>query len=212
MDTKLFTSEQIKKFTDILWKLNRGTCNWYKGYNKNSPDYIPCQHEVFINRSINKWFAGRYLVWYFHEENSPNVVKKYIYITRIYYSYSWDTDKITIYYLDYSHVEKGIQQLYLTHNEMLDLEGEWCENGDKHNMVYEMFKLDIPEREFVFKAFDWDKYPKRGVSKEKAIAKITTTKSFFAQTYHQAYIQKHKWEEKNTTQLYIGELIEVKQK
>ena len=63
--TKLFTIEQVKKFFDILSRLERSSCNWYKGWDKLNPDIFPCQQAVFVKRTIGKWLVNKPLIWYY---------------------------------------------------------------------------------------------------------------------------------------------------
>lgn len=204
--TKLFTTKKVKKYFDILLKLNRNSCNWYKGWNKLNPNSIPCQHEVFIKRTISKWFTGKYFIIY------KNSHKQFIYTSNICFSYGY-TDGIRVCFINYNTMDTDI--ITLKYNDILSLEGEWCKDKSKHNALLELISLNnIPEKEYIFKAYDWSKHPKRVKKGTDPKYLITTTKSFIAKTEHEAYKLKRKFEEQSKEhkgQLMISELIEVKE-
>ncbi|MFA6089900.1 MAG: hypothetical protein WC755_08635, partial [Candidatus Woesearchaeota archaeon] len=51
--------------------------------------------------------------------------------------------------------------------------------NENHLKILSLISMeDVPEKEYVFKAYDFSKYPSRGVSRENALKKIETTISF----------------------------------
>ena len=69
-----------------------------------------------------------------------------------------------------------------------------------------LVNLNIPKKQYVFRTYDFDKYPKRAKSREEALKKISSTITFECVTLHEAYKEKNKSEFKHQ----IAELIEVK--
>lgn len=213
MKTKLFTTEQVKRFFDILFRLQRESCGWYKGYYPNSPDYEPCQQDVFINRTINKWFKGKFVILYEPSKQLNTQYKKYVMISHIRFGYGY-RDDVDVILFDYSRPCELSQSIKIGHNEALSLEGEWCENSNKHNQLLKLTKLDIPEKEFIVKAYDFSKYPKRkkkGVDPEK---EIETTVSIKAKTWHEYYKNKKKFKKQikeTKSRLILGDVVKIKE-
>lgn len=161
---KLFEKKQVKKFFDILSKMDRGYSiderkQIYKGYDKNNPDIVKCQKEVFVNRTVNKWLKDKFLKLYKEDEYTNIEYIQYLSISRIEYNLGWgDVLKISI--LDYINPHDFFNYLKLSYNDIIDLEGEWTD--DKiHKQLYDLIKLNIPEKKYTFKAYDWSLYPKR---------------------------------------------------
>lgn len=187
METKLFTTEQIKRFFDKLYSKGRNCCELYKGIDKLNPDRTPCEKEVFVNRTLKKWFSGKYVILFQEDEQSGIEYKRYIYLSHISYALGYNDD-LAVYYLDFARPYDIWNNMKISHNDALRLEGIWCENSEQHNILYEMMKLNIPEREFTYNAYDWDKYQSRGRgTKEQKLEKIKTTVSVFAKTQKEAY-------------------------
>ena len=212
MKTKLFTTEQVKRFFDILSKLKRESCDWYKGYYENNPDFAVCQQDVFVNRTINKWFKGKFVILYDVSKYTDIQYKKYVMISHIRFGYGYGDDVDVMLY-DYSRPYEFGGSIKIGHNEALSLEGEWCKDSIKHKQLLQFFALDLPEKEFVIKAFDFDKYPKRKKKGVDPMDLIETTVSVKAKTYHEYYKNKDKlqkaFKEKGSKML-LGDLIEVK--
>lgn len=211
MDTRLFTTEQVTKFFNILGQLERGVNpkkNIYKGYNPLNPDIQYCQRQVFVLRTVNRWLRGKKVVLYKVAENSSLQYKQYIVINRIEFGLGY-SDDLRVYFNDYSHPMNFFNSMIIDHNEVLRLEGEW--DGSKHKAILDLFVLDIPQKEFVFKAFDFAKMKTRGKTKEEVMAEIETTCVIKAQTHYQAYKLKNKKDNELGRDMYISELIEVKE-
>lgn len=202
MGTKLFETKDVNKFFDLLLKQSREVDPIY--YNHGNSGSNNCGREIFVQRTLNKWFKGKLIIWYDVSEDSNIQYCRYISIGAPYFGLGYSND-INVYYFDYANPTTLYNKIEISHNKALYLEGEWCENYDKHNQMLELTCLTIPTKEYIFERYDWDKYPKRGVSKEKALAKIRTTITFNCKTEHEAYIMKNKSEING-----IGQLIEVK--
>lgn len=213
MNTKLFTTKQIKRFFDILARLKRESCEWYKGYYPNSPDYEPCQQDVFINRTINKWFKGKYVMLYEPSKQTNIQYKKYVMISHIRFGYGYGDDVDVLLY-NYSKPYELGESIKIGYNEALYLEGEWCEDSKKHKELLKFHELDLPEKEFIVKAYDFSKLPKRkkkGIDPEK---EIETTVSIKAKTWHEYYKNKEKFEKQikeTKSRLILGDVMEIKQ-
>lgn len=221
--TKLFKKEKVVKFFNILDKLSMmypvdlSNYPWkdYRTIYTEDSKHIPSEREVFVNRTINKWLKGKYLIIYKMSDLGIQY-KQYINISRLSYSNSWEGGYISAGIFDYSKTcGTGISKDFRFRcNDALDLEGEWCNNSEKHLKIMNLLLLtDVPEKEYVFKAFDFSKFPKRIGKNESALKAIETTKSFIAKTENQAYKLKREFEidsHEHKGQLSIGELIEVK--
>lgn len=219
--TKLFDENKVKKFFDILERLDDGfpndeTKQIYKGYEKNNPDVVYSQRDVFVNRTINKWFKGKYLIIY--KTSKFNVTyKQYVSISNIKYRNDWSsTGYIDCYFINYCDVfENLFNRKEFKYNNTISLEGEWCLNGDKHEQLINMFKMDdVPEKEYVFKAYDFSKYPKKVKKDIDPKDEIQTTISFKAKTENEAYILKNKYLEDfngyKDDMVITNEIVEVK--
>lgn len=56
---KFFKVKDVKKFFAILDRLDRTSQDHYLGWDKLNPTLKPCQQQVFIERTVAKWFYGR---------------------------------------------------------------------------------------------------------------------------------------------------------
>lgn len=186
-ETRLFTTEQIKRYFDRLSNKGRNCSKLYKGIDKLNPDREPCEKEIFVERTIRKWFSGKYVILFQEDEMTGVEYKRYVFISGIRYGLG-HKDDFHISYLDYNTPYKMWNEMQVSHNDLIRLEGIWCENGELHKTLLDMVKLNISDREFTFKAYDWDKYESRGRgTKEQKEAKIKTTVSVFAKTQKEAY-------------------------
>ena len=205
---RLFNKDKVKKFFNILEKKKRhfrADHNIYKGYSKNNPDFDYCEQDVFVSRTINKWFSGKYLIYFDPEIN----LKKYYYISRVEVKHDHSISNLTVYLIDYGDLSSLIKPKTVNEFIILSAEGIWIDNPKEyHNKVLSMFSFtDLPDNEYIFQAYDFSKYPKRGVSEEKALKKIETTLSFIAKTESQAYDMKKNYK----GNLMIADLIETKE-
>lgn len=221
--TKLFTTQQVKKFFNILDKLSgsipidKSNYPWndYQTiYNKES-NHCPSTREVFVNRTINKWFKGKYLIIY-RVSDLGVTYKQYISISRICYYNDWSSGGcLDVGMIDY--MQPYNSSLFggekIKHNDALGLEGEWCNNGEIHKQLLKFCSMDdVPDKEYVFKAYDWSKYPKRKKVNVDPMELIRTTKSFIAKTEHHAYELKNEFEnslKETRDKIMVSELLEV---
>lgn len=165
MDTTLLFKvnewEIITKIDEILDRLGRHGEVRYEG---------KCEKEIFIRRTINKWFKNKSLVLYQHNERRNNAYKRYLTISNISYSLTLKANNIKITFLDYGRPDSTLDGLFFGETiHILDarwLEGNWVDNLDEHEKVFKMFSIeDIPNKKYVYKTFDWDKYPSDGVER-----------------------------------------------
>lgn len=203
METKLFTTEQVKRFFNILESKERAQCERYKGIDKANPNRVPCEKEIFVDRTINKWFNSKYLILFRENERLGTEYKNYIFISSISYRLGWG-EEIEISYFDYNSPQNFYQEMKISHNKALRLEGIWCEDGSLHTALYEIMQLDIPEREFSFTAYDWSKYKTRGRGTEaQKLEKIKTSVTVFAKTHKEAAKKVKKIEKETKLQIYF---------
>ena len=200
MDTLLFKNEHIKKLFNILNRLNRCVDKKYNGR---------CEREVFVRRSLNKWFKGKYLIWLCEDEMFGLYYNRYVHIKEVEFALNYSTE-LKISFFDYSRPMDFFNEIVLNHNTLLNLEGEWCKNAEKHNQILKLTVTDLPEKEYVFKAYDFSKWPKRkkkGVTDSDCYKLIKTTISFKATTIKDAYkqVKKHKGK-----LVIIPEILEIK--
>lgn len=222
--TKLFTTEQVKKFFNILGNLSKSIpidqthYPWkdYQAIYTKDSNHVPCTREVFAHRTISKWLKGKALIIY-KESDLGIIYKQYVRISSLRYCNDWGFGYINVGIIDYSRPYDPIlfDGLHIKHNDALQLEGEWCDNLDKHNQILNLVTMsDVSDKEYVFKAYDWSKYPKRKKKGIDPIDLITTTKSFIAKTEKQACELKKQFENLSKEikgQLSIGDLIEIKE-
>lgn len=222
---KLFKSSEIKKFFKILYRLDRGYSidpvkNIYKGYDKKYPEFSKCQQEVFVNRTINKWLKYKHLILYKTSEQTGVEYKQYISILTISLHLGVSGGELKIRYYDYSRPVDIFNELILDVNSILELEGEWTENLELHHLLLKITMISFPEKEYVFKAWDYGKYPKRKKKNQTAddiMKNIETTVSFKARTEKEAQRKRMKYQEEMENRddsiglFLIGDLIEIKE-
>ena len=56
---KLFDSKKVEKFFNILDRLDRTCQKHYKGIDPLNPDSEPCQQDIFVKRTVAKWFPSK---------------------------------------------------------------------------------------------------------------------------------------------------------
>jgi len=196
METLLFKTEHVKKLFSILNRLGRGTDNKYDGR---------CAREVFVRRTLNKWFKNKYLIWLCESEQIGTYYNRYISITKVEYALHYATE-LNIVFFDYSRPMDFWNKITLDHNKLLAIEGIWCKDSEKHNQILKLTVPDLPLKEFVFKTYDFDKYPKKkkkGQTKEDIYKLIESTISFQASTHKKAYELKREFEENQKGRLII---------
>lgn len=219
--TELFEVNKVKKFFKILDKLTGSipvnSDNYrYKDYQTiytKESKHIPSTREVFVNRTINKWLKGKALIIYKTSDLGIQY-KQYISITHLSYKNNWSSGYIDVGIIDYCQLYNSSMfggSLKIEHNDALNLEGEWCNDLSKHNVLIDLTSMsDVPEKEYVFKAYDFNKYPKRNKKGVDPKELMETTKSFFAKTSFGAYEAKRRFEKESDGKLLISELIAIK--
>lgn len=187
---KLFNSKKVEKFFNILEKLDRhyNENGIYKGYDKNNPHITWCQQEVFVNRTLNKWFSEKYVI-IFNQNDYGIWYKQHIFISTIQLYVGYKT-QIELAVVDYVNVN-FFSKIKIDYSRARNLEGIWCKDGKKHNKVLKMILMDdIPEKEYIYNATDSKKYPKRkkkGQTKENIKKFLATTVSIIAKTEEEAW-------------------------
>jgi len=98
----------FKKFWQVYTRQNRAVSKW---------DETRTDMDVFINRTIGKWFAGKFfqveierheidsLQLFYKPNNEFKVFTKYVYIINIEFAFSAYQERIRIYYIE-PHSEK----------------------------------------------------------------------------------------------------------
>jgi predicted DNA-binding ribbon-helix-helix protein len=194
----LFKTEDVKRYFSILEKLGRVTEAKYDG---------KCQKEIFVKRTLNKWFKNKDIVLYDINESGIEFLN-YLHISSIHY-YLGYSDEINVTVLSYN---KGYQWELkkIGHNDALDLEGIWSENTEIHSKVLNLTStLNIPIKEYVYQTYDWSLYPKRVRDEEKAKEKIKGIHSFFGRTIRS--VDKQIKDFRENSKIMIGELLEIKE-
>ncbi len=209
LNTLLFNRDELNNFIDKLTTYGAECCDYYHKYNEtlgySSSTLSPNAREVFIHRTLNKWFSGKYLILY----NTSNgfLYKQYLYIMSISYSNSYDySGLLHITLMDYN-ISQVIRKT-VKFDELFNLDGEWCDSPYEHNKLLSMTSFDsIPEKEYIFEAFDLSRYPKRVRKGVDPMELIKIPHSIMARTLKEAcYIADNLC----SKDLYFGELIEVK--
>jgi hypothetical protein len=205
LDTLLFKTEHIKKLFSILNRLNRSTDVKYEG---------KCEREIFIRRILNKWFKNKHLIWLCESEQTGVYYNRYITIIKVEYALHYATE-LNVIFFDYSRPMSLWNEITLDHNKLLDIEGIWCKNNKKHKQILKLTVPNLPLREFVFKTYDFDKYPKRkkkGQTEEDIYKLIESTISFRAGTHKKAYELKKEFEKNQKGKLVIcPDIIKIKE-
>ena len=75
---KLFTVAQVKRFFTVLDRMGREVCNRYSDGN-----FAPCEKEVFVRRTLNKWLRGKYVILYATSEQTNVEYKRYLSISNV---------------------------------------------------------------------------------------------------------------------------------
>lgn len=194
----LFKTEDIKRYFGILEKLGRGTETKYDG---------KCQKEIFVRRTLDKWFKNKDIVLYDINESEIEFLN-YLHIISIRYHLGY-SDEIDVTALSYNKNYQW-ELKKIGYNDALDLEGVWSENSDVHKKVLELTShLSLPNREYVYQTYDWSLYPKRVRDKERAKEKIKGKHSFFGRTIRS--VEKQVKEFRQNSKIMIGELLEIKE-
>ena len=112
----LFNKEILRKYFDILYRLDRTCQSHYKGRDKLNPDKEPCQQDVFVQRTLRKWLSGKY-----YKIVDTTDTPKYAYIAlggvSFYYGYGEEIQIVII------RASGGFEVKKVSHNDLFKLEG-----------------------------------------------------------------------------------------
>jgi len=198
--TRLFDVARVKKFFDIVYKLNRA-CD--EKYNNR------CEKEVFVRRTVNKWLKGKHIILYDVSKQTETVYRRYISVSSISLSLDWSLGTLRVYIYDYARPMDLFESITVDHNTAISMEGEWIEDPTNyHNKIIELTFLNIPQKEYVFQAYDWSKYPNDVEKTNKETRKlIETTISFYDTTEYGANQQRKNYK----GELMVGyDIIDIK--
>ncbi len=213
---KLFNYQKIRKFFDILERKERSTSTIYinpnakSWLNTNQPCYY-CAREVFVNRTIAKWFKGKYLILF------ENGYKKYLFVSHISYGLTWGLDLYisTLNYASFGNTEKVLGQLLegnkYNFNDLYNLEGIWCEDSSQHKQILNLLKLDLPILKFKYKVYNTDLF--KSLTKKQKTSKnvyeyLTEYIEIEAMTENESY-KKLKLETKDKPQYILTDKFEI---
>lgn len=199
METKLFTTAQVKKFFRILGDLDRHTTGIYKGY--YGGDFTACQRQVFVSRTLSKWFAGKHIIFLDVDDDYRMQHKRYLYISSVQYSLGW-SDELYVNCTDYGNPREMFPTIKISHNRALDLEGFWSDDTEMFQNILKMFLVnELPEREFIFKIYDFNLQTKEDVVMEDLKSTLNVT----ARTHHEAHEKAQKIEKESKGKIMIYE-------
>lgn len=209
LNTLLFDKKELSNFIDRLTTYGMGCCDYYHKYNEtlgyNNHTLPPIAREVFVHRTLNKWFTGKYLILY----NTSNDVtyRQYLYIMSISYSNSYGySGLLNITLMDYNTSQ--IIRKTIKFEEFFNFEGEWCDSSHEHNKLLFMTSFaSIPEKEYIFEAFDLTKLPKKVRKGVEPMELMKISYPIKARTLREAYSITANLCSKD---LYFGKLIEIK--
>jgi hypothetical protein len=132
----LIPDNKVRKFFNILYRLDRTCQKQYKGADPLNPDSAWCQQEVFVRRTVDKWFHGKCFklrqmmetgFWTPMEGLHSNPIKlpqyRYIRINRIAYMLGYGQE-IEVRISDATKPVSITEAFSLNHNETLGLMGE----------------------------------------------------------------------------------------
>lgn len=199
----LFNIEKVRKLFNILEKQGRVQNNRYLNWDKTNPHLTYCEKQVFIKRVSDKLLPSKYIKLY----NIETKTIRFLYILSIKYYLGYGED-LEVYYIDCSKTDLGIQSKKIGWNDLISLEGVFCENSDEHDKVLNMFKLDLPTKTYRFLAYDFSKYPKRVRKGTDPKEKIKTYTDIEAISTEDA-LNKRKEKNTGTNKLMITEEFEI---
>lgn len=177
MSAFLFEREKVKKFFNILRKMGRMNTDKYK---EIYPSCI-CERDLFIRRTISKWFEGKYVILY--RDNEFVSYKEFLSITRISFSYGY-SDGLAINVFNFTRPDKTNDNRTLNFNDIICLEGRFVENNEEHLQIYKSLTMsDEPMREYIFEGYDMNIYNKVRKNKEERSKKEFI---FMSHTYNDA--------------------------
>lgn len=221
METLLFDRKKVVKFFDILYRMSMFTNsdNSKNMYKRQNSDYVKCQREVFVERTVAKWLNGKFLILYkpVNLFGVEVIVKQYIHIGKIRTINSLSSSKtIQATIFDFGNVaNEAIANPHFNISDCLNMEGAWCDNDAAHiGILTQTLDLNLKERKFVFEAFDFDK---KMTKKQKMAANKSSTNEAYktvpiainAKTWHEMWKFKKEFSVLHKGRKYLGELIDV---
>lgn len=193
---KLFELSKIQKFFSILRRTDRHNSKLWINSNARSflndePCYY-CAREVFVNRTIKKWFSNRFLILY------GETYKEYIYVSNIRYALTWGED-LQIYIVNYNNLSSNPTQCCnYDFNQLYNLEGIWCPDGKEHYELLEFLSHCLPDLSFEFLAYDLNKLKTVKAKKgEEIMDKVSFKYKIIARTEQEAFRIKSENTDKN---------------
>ena len=148
---------KVKKFFDLLIKKERHTLDRYNGV---------CGKEVFVRRTINKWLAGKHLIYYAENKETGIEYKRYLFISRLKFMLNWGISDLELHSFDYCQPQNGIISEKITHNDIISAEGIWCDDAKDHINFVKKILINDPIKDFICKTYTPSK---RGKMKEGKI-------------------------------------------
>jgi len=133
--------DKAKRFIEVFQKLNRCVSPYRKRRE--------CQKEIFIRRTLNKWFSGKYFevileegTGFFKEDYSEILVpvKRYVYISNISFALTSDLPEKVRIECWFGH-EFRCPTLYFPFNKFLNLEFKEIDQN-KYRKIQELFVDD----------------------------------------------------------------------
>lgn len=216
---KLFNDEKIDKFFKLLSTKGRMISKLYSVEGNSK-----CEKEVFVRRAL-KHLEGKTIILYHTncildyltystwdsecwslENKHPIVCKRYISVNNISYYLGHGEDlEIGIY--DWNSYPSGFKNLKLNSGKIKSLEGIFTEDKSFIETIKSLSDLDLPEQEFTFKAYDWEKYPKRVKKDTDVMEKLKIPIIVKAKTLNLAYNEIKKLIDKKSKIQYTFDLF-----
>lgn len=137
----LFKISKVKKFYNILDKLNRGIAGGLYGN--------MCEKQIFTQRYI-KLISGLGFYAWVYDKNSRLPIT----LLGGDFALNWSQHEIKVYYYDFTRPTK-VQEKILHHNDIISLEGIKVDNFSEE--FQKMFLIPDPIKTFTFNAFKKNK-------------------------------------------------------
>lgn len=207
---KLFDDEKINKFFKLLSTKERIISKLYsiEGNSK-------CEKEIFVKRVL-KHLEGKTIILYHtscildyltysifdsdnwsYETKHPIVCKRFISLINLEYYLGYGED-LEVLINDWNNYPNGLKKLKLNQGKIKSLEGIFTKDKSFIETFKSLSEIDLPEQEFTFKAYDWDKYHKRVKKGTDVMEKIKTTVTVKAKTLNLAHNEINKLRNKNS--------------
>jgi len=149
MKYKTIETAFSRKFWDALKEKSRYIVPWYSEI---------CPKEVFVNRTLNEWFGGKYIAFIKHKEwdvegHIKFPVKVYACINRIVYTLGYG-ENVTLYYSDASDIiSSGLNCIEVNSYNMERI--QFIDSSKAEYLdVAKLFFDDRDEEEFTFTGYD----------------------------------------------------------